>query len=191
MGERRWTAADRERVIAQVADELWRYVAARARPVELAARLLADVSGLDPIDLEVLRHLHVLLSAEVAGFVVQGLPVLLPRLRPAAPLRLAGSRSQVRGRIEWGATLAARARSGAADATLYLSRLPRTTFDSAETRLLVALLHGLRDSCARLQPLAPGVAPGSWTERRAGVAEAVEDALSHPVLRSVAPGAAA
>ena len=52
MGESCWSAVDRERVITEVAGELWRYVSARARPVELASRLLADVSGLGPTDLE-------------------------------------------------------------------------------------------------------------------------------------------
>ena len=71
-----WTAGERDRILAEVADNLWRYVGRHACAVPAAMRLLADLTGLSAASLETLRHLHLLLAEDVIPFIDEALPAL-------------------------------------------------------------------------------------------------------------------
>lgn len=185
-----WTADDRERVLAEVTDGLWRYVARHARTVPVATRLLADLSGLSAASLETLRHLHLLLTDEVALFVDTALPELLRRLRAVAPPEPLAGRAAVRGRIAWGATASARARGGG-DRALYVAMTPRQHYGSVEARLLVRTLDGLAASCTALRALAPDSATEGWPATLAYVEDAVARARGHRLLDGLTPDGAA
>ncbi len=181
-----WTPDDRERVLAEVADGLWRYVARHARAVSPAARLLADLTGLSPAALDTLRHLHLLLSDDVTAFVDTALPELLRRLRAVAlPEPLAG-RAAVRGRIAWGATAAARARVGG-DRALYVAMAPVQSYSTAETRLLARTLDGLASSCATLRASVAAESAEGWITTLERVEAAVTSARSQRHLATVDP----
>ena len=141
-----WTGADRDRILTELADNLWRYVGRHACAVPVAMRMVADLTGLSVESLETLRHLHLLLSEDVTLFVDEALPALLRGLRPVAPPEAVAGRAAVRGRIAWGATVAARARGGGGDRALHVTARPRPQYGTAETRLLRRTLDGLARS---------------------------------------------
>src|SRR5919201_2194345 len=151
-----WTDGERERVLAEVADNLWRYVGRHACAMPAATRLLADLTGLSVEALETLCHLHLLLSEDVIQLIDEALPTLLHGLRPVAPPEAVAGRVVVRGRIAWGATVAARARRGGSDRALHVSATPRPQYGTAEARLLVRTPTALARSCARLDALVCG-----------------------------------
>src|SRR5437588_6368939 len=150
-----WTAGDRDAILAEVADNLWRYVGRHACAVPAATHMLADLTGLSVESLETLRHLHLLLSEDVIQFSDEALPALLRGLRPVAPPEAVTGRVVVRGRIAWAATVAARARSGGNDRALHVTAAPRPRYGTAEARLLRRTLDALARSCARLGELVP------------------------------------
>jgi len=144
-----WSEADRARVLSEIEDGLWRYVARHARDVAATSQAVADLTGLTPSALDALRRLHALLSDDVVVFVDEALPALLKGLRPVAPPRLGVGRGPVRGPIAWGATTAARARTGG-DGTIYASQSAYKHFATPEALLLRRLLASLVASCERL-----------------------------------------
>jgi hypothetical protein len=96
------------RIYREASEEFWRYVAASARvgegsPIDYASR----IAGLAKPSLRRLAALHWLLSGEVESL-LESLPSVLARLsRTTSPI--AGEGQEVRGAIDWGETLAARA----------------------------------------------------------------------------------
>ena len=179
-----WTDGERDRILAEVADNLWRYVGRHACAVPAAMHLLADLTGLSVESLETLRHLHLLLSGDVLQFIDEALPTLLRGLRPVAPPEAVAGRIVVRGRIAWGATVAARARRGGGDRALHVAATPRPQYGTAEARLLVRTLNALARSCARLSALVSSGEQG-WTALVERVATAVGRARSHRLLATV------
>src|SRR5918912_3685440 len=163
-----WTEGERDRILAEVADNLWRYVGRHACAMPAATRLLADLTGLSAESLETLRHLHLLLSEEVIQFIEEALPALLRGLRPVAPPEAVAGRVVVRGRIAWGATVAARARRGGSDRAPHVAGTPPPPHGTAEARLLVRTLTALDRACARLSALVSGTQEG-WTAEVARV----------------------
>jgi len=193
-----WTEADRERVLAEIADDLWRYVGGHARDVPAATALAANLTGLSSESLGTLAHLHLVLSDEVERFVTVALPVLLAEIHPIAPPRLEAGRGAVRGSIAWNATVAARATMGGADRALFVTLAARKGFATPETRLLIATLQALRVSCLALRPLgrdgggmAEPAAPSvkgedavPWSAKVARLAAMVDRALRDGRLRA-------
>jgi hypothetical protein len=179
-----WTEGERDRILAEVADNLWRYVGRHACAVPAAMRLLADLTGLSVESLETLRHLHLLLSEDVIQFIDEALPALLRGLRPVAPPEAVAGRAVVRGRIAWGATVAARARRGGSDRALHVAATPRPQYGTAEARLLVRTLNALDRACTRLSALVSGAQEG-WTVLVERVQTAVRWARSHRLLATV------
>jgi len=169
-----WTEADRERVLAEIADGLWRYVGVHASDAPAATALVANLTGLSTESLGTLAHLHLVLGDEVERFVTVALPVLLSEIHPVAPPRLEAGRGAVRGSIAWSATMAARATTGGADRALFVTLAARKGFATPETRLLIATLQALRVSCLALRP--SGRDGGAMTEPAAPSAEG-EDAV--------------
>src|SRR5918912_3950463 len=179
-----WTEGERDRILAEVADNLWRYVGRHACTMPAATRLLADLTGLSVESLETLRHLHLLLSEDVIQLIDDALPTLLRGLRPVAPPEAVAGRVVVRGRIAWGATVAARARRGGSDPALHVAATPRPQYGTAEARLLVRTLNALAQSCARLSALASAGEEG-WPALVQRVETAVGQVRSHRLLATV------
>src|SRR5918912_1928726 len=179
-----WTEGERDRILAEVADNLWRYVGRHACAVPAAMHLLADLTGLSAESLETLRHLHLLLSEDVILLIDDALPTLLRGLRPVAPPEAVAGRVVVRGRIAWGATVAERARRGGSDGARQVAATPRPQYGTAEARLLVRTLNALARACARLSALVSGREEG-WTALVERVQTAVGQARSHRLLARV------
>src|SRR5205823_6271933 len=179
-----WTAGDRDAILAEGADKLWRYVGRHACAVPAATHMLADLTGLSVESLETLRHLHVLLAEDVIPFIDEALPALLRGLRPVAPPEAMVGRVVVRGRIAWGATVAARARSGGSDRALHVSATPRSQYGTAEARLLVRTLNALAHSCAQVSARVSSREEG-WTALVTRVETAVGQARSHRLLATM------
>jgi len=173
-----WTPAERERVLAEVADELWRYVGRHARDVATETTLVANLTGLSPRALDTLRHLRLLLSDEVALFVGETLPELLRRRRATTARRVEVGRGAVRGPVLWGATVAARARTGGAIPDLYAASTAHKYLDTPEVYVLTLLLQGLDHSVGVIQERTGALEPQGWGERVAHVAGAVAMALA-------------
>jgi len=193
-----WTEADRERVLAEIADGLWRYVGAHASDVPAATALAANLTGLSAASLGTLAHLHFVLGDEVERFVTVALPILLAEIHPVAPPRLEAGRGAVRGSIAWSATVAARATTGGANRALFVTLAARKGFATPETRLLIATLQSLHASCLALRPsgrdgevMAEPAAPSvegadavRWSAKVARLAGAVDRALRDGRLRA-------
>jgi len=173
-----WTAAERERVLAEVADELWRYVGRHARDIATATGLIANLTGLSPRALDTLRHLRLLLSDEVALFVDDTLPELLRRRRATTARRVEVGRGAVRGPVLWGATVAARARAGGAAPDLYAASTAHKHLDTPEAQVLTRLLQGLDRSVGVIQDCVGELEPRGWGARVAHIADAVSMALA-------------
>lgn len=184
-----WSAEDRARVLAEVTQGLWRYIAAHAAETPTAARVLADLSGLTPEALETLCHLHCVLSDEVRAFIESGLPALLRRPHPVAPPRQTLGHGPVRGPIAWGATTTARLRRGGSDAALYVTATPLRHYSTPETRLLARLLEGLARCCHVLGERGGDGAAPAWGATVTGLQDVVTRARSDPHLRTVDAGA--
>ncbi len=185
-----WSAGDRERVLAETVEGLWRLVAAHARMTAPPAPLLADLTGTSETAIATLGHLHLLLSPEVLAFVDAALPALLRRARPVAPTRPVTSRVAVRGTVMWHATVAARSRAGG-DRALFVAAATHQHHGTAETRLLVRTLRALAASHHALRRTLGTIdgAGGEWVPVLERVEAAVETALEHPALRAVDPTA--
>jgi len=173
-----WTPAERERVLAEVADELWRYVGRHARDISTETGLIANLTGLSPHALETLRHLRLLLSDEAALFVDDTLPELLRRRRATTARRVEVGRGPVRGPVLWGATIAARARAGGADSSLYAASTAHKHLDTPEMFVLTRLLQGLDRSVRIIQERLGAPEPHGWGARVAHIADAVDMALA-------------
>ena len=174
-----WTPQDRARVLAEVKDELWRYVGRHARDMPSAVGLIANLTGLTPPALETLRHLHLLLSDEVAVFVDEALPDLLGRRWAMTARRLEVGRGPVRGPVAWGATMAARARSGGSDHGLYASTTAHKYLETPELYLLRNILNALEQAIDIARERFGELSAAGWSERVSRVADA---ARRHPAL---------
>ncbi len=173
-----WTAAEREWVLAEVADELWRYVGRHARDASTEKSVIANLTGLSPRALDTLRHLRLLLSDEVALFVDDTLLALLRRRRATTARRVEVGRGAVRGPVLWGATVAARARAGGAAPDLYAASTAHKHLDTPEAQVLTRLLQGLDRSVGVIQERVGELEPRGWGARVAHVADAVSMALA-------------
>jgi len=173
-----WTAAERERVLAEVVDELWRYVGRHARDVATETALVANLTGLSPRALDTLRHLRLLLSDEVALFVDETLPELLRRARATTARRVEVGRGPVRGPVLWSATVAARARAGGAAPGLYAASTAHKHLDTPEMCVLTRLLQGLDRSVGVIQMRVGELEPRGWGERVVHIADAITAGLA-------------
>jgi hypothetical protein len=173
-----WTAVEREWVLTEVADELWRYVGRHARDISTDTGLIANLTGLSPRALDTLRHLRLLLSDEVALFVDETLPELLRRRRATTARRVEVGRGAVRGPVLWGVTVAARARTGGAAPDLYASSTAHKYLDTPEAQVLTRLLQGLDRSVGITQERIGELEPSGWGARVAHIADAVSMALA-------------
>lgn len=181
-----WTLEDRDRVLAEVERELWRYVGRHAQDTAVASKLVADVTGLTPRALETLRHLHLLLSDEVALFVDEALPELLGRRHATTVRRLEVGHGPVRGPVAWGATAAARARAGGADSGLYASTAAHKQLETPEMRILIHLMSALDCSADLIRDRSGDLSGAGWGARVGAVAEAVAVARQTPTLQALA-----
>jgi hypothetical protein len=176
------------RIYREASEEFWRYVAVSAKlgsgtTVDHASR----VAGLAKSQIRRLATLHWLLSAEVDEF-LQALPQVLARLsRTTAPV--SGEGQEVRGAVDWGATLALRASSGCRMPTFaYVEAQAKN--DTAANRVLKTMLQWIVSAAKSLTAVPSELADDreeadrwvSETVRRAGIAIR---ALRHPGLRAV------
>lgn len=181
-----WSSADRERVLAETVDGLWRLLARHAAAEAPPAAIAADLTGTSQQALASLRHLHLILSPQVLYAVDEALPALLQRLRPVAPTRPLTSRVAVRGAVAWPATVATRA-TGGGDRALFVAAAACPHYGTAEARLALRTLQALHASCVALQHTvgAAGGAADGWTHTLDRVGAAVAAALQHPVLQTL------
>jgi hypothetical protein len=177
-----------DRIQREASDEFWRYVATSARlgpgtPLDHASR----IAGLSKKHLGRLATLHWLLSEEVSAFLDE-VPSALARLsRTTTPTEAEGQ--EVRGAINWTATIALRAGTGWRVPT-FAYRETESLNDTPSNRVLKAVLGWV----VRTAP-AFATNPERWADVPAEsgrwVAEAIRRsaraarALRHPGLTSV------
>lgn len=147
---------------------------------------LSDLLNLTRRDLERVVAAHIGLSSEARDLVAS-----LPRgLRApiTATIRQRVATQAVRGSIDWGATVAHRARTGGAE-TEYVVRPARRVFDTPENRTLAYVLERLDLALRRVAPAEidqqAGVNNAGWFSELTANASRLRQARRHHWLRDV------
>jgi hypothetical protein len=133
-----WSMEDHAAVLEAVKSQLWRFVQQHAS-VEAAGKVAAKLAGLHKSDIAVLTGIHLLLDPRTDTFLdtAEG---ILQRLRRSGRTERTESRTAIRGRIEWPATVRAQAGKGG-DPLLYVSVRTLPSYDLPENRVVKYLLH--------------------------------------------------
>ncbi len=108
----------------------------------LNTHALADslaYEGLDIDDWERVKRIHFCLSTPVRKFITQ-LPDRVRRIKTEHQRDQRPTRGEVRGAIDWSATLRTRAESGYVDQSRFVCNTPYTEYDIPENRVLKRLL---------------------------------------------------
>lgn len=162
--DRCWTASDRARILDEVAASLWQYVGRHAGDNTSIEATVESLTGLDPMDFDVLLHLHAMLSSSIERFFDKSLERLTAWPRPTNSIVRRVGDTAIRGCIDWGATVSARSRSGGGAPTTYASSAAQKHLDTPAMRLLLWILHQIERSSELLLEASPGVAldPRRW-----------------------------
>jgi hypothetical protein len=129
----------RETLIAEIRDDLWRYLTPAAT-VEHDLLQAAALLQLSPYELRTLGRIQFLISAEL-GALLDALPALVRRLATTTASEEEWSADRVRGAIQWGRTLGARQATGITN--LYITAPARRAFQTPENELLVHILDAV------------------------------------------------
>ncbi|MEM8705254.1 MAG: hypothetical protein AAGE98_02275 [Actinomycetota bacterium] len=121
----------------QPTEELWRRL---ARPFDLPSTVDA-LLGLSP---DVVQQLAGMLTAtcDEAEALITAMPRTLRNLKTAVGAELERCVGELRGPVQWSATLAAQA-SSLGNKDVYVCASPRRAYDIDENRVLVAALHAV------------------------------------------------
>jgi hypothetical protein len=98
-----------------------------------------DYEGLDIDDWDRVKRIHFCLSDAVHKFVTN-LPDRIRRIKTEHQREHIDTQGEVRGSINWSATLRTRSESGYADRSRFVCNTPYTEYDIAENRVLKRLL---------------------------------------------------
>jgi hypothetical protein len=132
-----WQRADR---IAEVRERIWLHLSPAAGLEQDTVLEAAALLQLSEQDVLTLARLHFLLSREVQAL-LDGLPLLLRQLATTTAHQQEHSAERVRGAIQWGSTIAARASGGLPH--LYVTAPARRAFQTPENELLVFVLEAI------------------------------------------------
>lgn len=183
-----------DRVLDEANAELWRYLS-RAAEVAPGSSLAAAAAatGLTSSSLRTLGTAHYLLSDEVRRFVEEGAPKILRRIARSTDRAKRVAR-EVRGAIDWPATLSARTASGWTD-PVFVCHEPYPETDLPQNRLVKHELEHIRSLAMRvisdeqgqveLSDAVGADAVDSWLETVARRGSRAESHLKSPYLQGV------
>lgn len=131
---------NRDATVAAIRGDVWRYVtqAASGSDIELEASHLLQMR---PAEVRRLAAIQFLLSEPVSRLIDQ-MPSLIRRLATTTEAEEEWSASRVRGPINWGLTLGARASTGLPH--MYVTSPARRAFQTPENEALVFALDAIR-----------------------------------------------
>ena len=135
--DRRW---DRVEEVGRVRDRIWRHISGSARFLDEVQPEAAALLQLDELDLRHLARLHFVLGDEVEEL-LESLPRLTRRLATTTVAEEEWSTERVRGTIEWGRTIGARAATGLPH--LYVTAPARRAYQTPENELLAFVLDAI------------------------------------------------
>ena len=122
-------------LIREIADDLVMYLKqGTLNPNTFVRRLGYNIASMDR-----LLRVHFVLQEPVVDF-VRKLPYRLQRIKTSSTARDRTLRGEVRGRVNWPATLRKRASSDPGDSTVFCCRQTSRNYDIKENQALRALL---------------------------------------------------
>lgn len=134
------TGLDPFEATLQPTEELWRRL---ARPFDLPTTVDA-LLGLSP---DVVQQLAGMLTAtcDEAEALIEGMPKTLRTLKTAVGAQMERCVGELRGPVQWSATLAAQA-SSLGNRDVYICASPRRAYDIDENRVLVSALFAIAEA---------------------------------------------
>lgn len=135
-------AWDRRQTIADMRQDIWRYLTPAAVSEEEALLNASALLQLSAAEVRTLGQLRFVMSDEV-GALLREMPFLVRRLTTTTVNERETSAERVRGAIRWSETFAARAAWGLPH--LYVTAPARRAYDTPENKLLVFVLSAIAD----------------------------------------------
>ncbi len=129
---------NREELVNATSEELLTYLRSGTLNTHSLTRSL-DYEGLDIADWDRLKRIHFCLADDVQTF-VNKLPERLRRIKTESQHEHVSTNGEVRGSIDWSATLRAWSDTGYVDRSRFVCDTPYTEYDIAENRVLKRLL---------------------------------------------------
>lgn len=128
----------RDDLVSATSEELLTYLRSGTLNTHALTRSL-DYNGLDIADWDRLKRIHFCLADDVYEFVTN-LPERLRRIKTENQHEHINTNGEVRGSIDWSATLRNWSDTGYADRSRFVCDTPYTEYDIAENRVLKRLL---------------------------------------------------
>ena len=128
----------RNDLVSATSEELLTYLRSGTLNTHALARSL-DYDGLDIADWDRLKRIHFCLTDDVQEFVAD-LSERLRRIKTESQHEHVSTNGEVRGSIDWSATLRTWSDTGYADRSRFICDTPYTEYDIAENRVLKRLL---------------------------------------------------
>ncbi len=152
-----------EELVNATSEELGTYLRSGALNTQALTRSL-DYEGLDIEDWERIKRIHFCLADDVHDFIT-ALPDRVRRIKTEHQRENIHTQGEVRGSINWSATLRTRSESGYADRSRFVCNTPYTEYDIAENRVLKHLLwHIHRTVTDELQSVKYDWRQEFWTD---------------------------
>ena len=127
-----------EELVDATSEELGTYLRSGSLNTNGLTRSL-DYEGLDIEDWERIKRIHFCLADDVHDF-ISTLPDRVRRIKTEHQRENIHTQGEVRGSINWSATLRTRSESGYVDRSRFVCNTPYTEYDIAENRVLKRLL---------------------------------------------------
>jgi len=152
-----------EELVNATSEELGTYLRSGALNTNALTRSL-DYEGLDIEDWERIKRIHFCLADDVHDF-ISALPDRVRRIKTEHQRENIHTQGEVRGSINWSATLRTRSETGYADRSRFICNAPYTEYDIAENRVLKRLLwHIHRTVADELQSVEYDWRHDFWTD---------------------------
>jgi hypothetical protein len=161
-------AWSRDKVIAWLRRDVWRYITKASQTDEDALVFAAALLRMRPSEVRYLAQLQFILSDEVADLLGQ-MPFLIRRLRTTSTAETEVVAERIRGPIRWGETFAQRAATGVPHA--FVTAPAKRAYDTPENEVLAFALHAISEFGRRTR-WHTSTSPGPSQEVRRRVAEA-------------------
>ena len=157
---RKLTASE---LVNATTEELATYLRSGALNTHALTKSL-NYEGLDIDDWDRVKRIHFCLATSVHDFITN-LPDRVRRIKTEHQREHVTTQGEVRGSINWSATLRTRSETGYVDRSRFVCNTPYTEYDIAENRVLKRLLwHIHRTITAELEPIDHDWRHEFWTD---------------------------
>lgn len=146
-----WSDDDKNYVLGQVKDNLWRYLYSEASP-SFKIDNLTEITGLSSEELIKLKNVHFLLSDQVGNF-IDILPNFLRNLAHSTRKETIVTHGDIRGRIDWSLTYKERYGNGFNDKSLFVCRPSSKMYNLPENQLLKFMIFKIIKLCESITAL--------------------------------------